>query len=164
MDINITTSNPTLTFSYIGYVAQEILVGSQKVVNLTMKEDINQLDEIVLIDYGYGKVKKNDMTGSVASISSTELAKIPVSSAAEAISGRLPGVNVTASDGEPGAEIRIRVRGGGSITQDNSPLYVVDGFIVSSITDIPPSDIASIDVLKDAYAVRRNGFYKRKDL
>ena len=150
--INITTSNPTLTFSYIGYVAQEILVGSQKVVNLTMKEDINQLDEIVLIDYGYGKVKKNDMTGSVASISSTELAKIPVSSAAEAISGRLPGVNVTTSDGEPGAEIRIRVRGGGSITQDNSPLYVVDGFIVSSITDIPPSDIASIDVLKDAAA------------
>ena len=150
--ITLTTSNPTLTFTYIGFVPQEILVGTQKVINLTMQEDLNQLDEIVLIDYGYGKVKKNDMTGSVASVSSAELAKIPVSSAAEAISGRLPGVNVTTSDGEPGAEIRIRVRGGGSITQDNSPLYVVDGFIVSSITDIPPSDISSIDVLKDAAA------------
>ncbi len=127
-------------------------VGTQDQINVSLEEDLNQLDEVILVDYGYGKVQRENMTGSVASISSAELAKIPVSSAAEALSGRLPGVNVTTADGEPGAEIQIRVRGGGSITQDNSPLYVVDGFIVSTISDIPPADILSIDILKDAAA------------
>ncbi|TRZ43811.1 TonB-dependent receptor [Robertkochia solimangrovi] len=150
--LTVTDSDAVLIFSYIGYVPQEVQVKDQTTFNITLVGDVNQLDEVVLIDYGYGKVKKSDMTGSVASMSSKELNKIPVASAAEALSGRLPGVNVTTSDGEPGADIRIRVRGGGSITQDNAPLYVVDGFIVSSINDIPPSDIQSIDVLKDAAA------------
>ncbi|WP_370479150.1 SusC/RagA family TonB-linked outer membrane protein [Tamlana flava] len=144
--------NATLVFSYLGYITQEVPVSNQSTINVTMEEDITSLDEIVIVDYGYGKVRKDDMTGSTASISSKELAKIPVANAAEALSGRLPGVNVTTADGEPGADIRIRVRGGGSITQDNSPLYVVDGFIVDNINDIPPNDIASIDVLKDASA------------
>ena len=151
---NITVSNPsaTLIFSYIGYVTKEVAVNDQSEINVSLEADVNQLDEVVLIDYGYGKVKRQDMTGSVATMSAKEISKIPVSSAAEALSGRLPGVNVTTADGEPGADIKIRVRGGGSITQDNSPLYVVDGFIVSSINDIPPNDIANIDVLKDAAA------------
>jgi outer membrane receptor protein involved in Fe transport len=76
--------------------------------------------------------------------------KIPLSSAAEAMTGRLAGVQVSTTDGAPGAEIVIRVRGGGSVTQDNSPLFIVDGFPVSSINDIAPTDIASIDILKDA--------------
>jgi len=146
------SSDAVLVFSYVGYTTQEIPVNNKTTINVVMKEDIMALDEVVIVDYGYGKVRKDDMTGSTASISSAELAKIPVASTAEALSGRLPGVNVTTADGEPGADVRIRVRGGGSITQDNSPLYVVDGFIVSDINDIPPNDIASIDVLKDAAA------------
>lgn len=145
-------SNATLIFSYIGYKTQEVAVNNQSTVNITLEVDISQLDEIVIVDYGYGKVKKADMTGATASISSRELAAIPISSAAEALSGRLPGVNVTTADGEPGSSIRIRVRGGGSLSQDNSPLFVVDGFIVGGIDDIPVNDIASMDVLKDAAA------------
>ena len=150
--IHVSGPESVLVFSYIGYASKEVVVGNQTTINVVLQEDINQLDEVVLIDYGYGKVKQSDMTGSVATMSSSEIAKIPVASAAEVLSGRLPGVNVTTADGEPGAEIRIRIRGGGSITQDNSPLFVVDGFIVSSITDVPPNDIQSIDVLKDAAA------------
>ncbi|WP_342154740.1 SusC/RagA family TonB-linked outer membrane protein [Joostella sp. CR20] len=150
--ITVSSPNATLVYSYIGFVTKEVAVNDQPEINVSLDPDVNQLDEVVLIDYGYGKVKREDMTGSVATMSAKEISKIPVSNAAEALAGRLPGVNVTTADGEPGAEIKIRVRGGGSITQDNSPLYVVDGFIVSSINDIPPNDIASIDVLKDAAA------------
>ncbi len=141
-----------LVFSYVGYKTQEVPVGNNATIDVVLLEDITSLDEVVIVDYGYGKVRKADMTGSTASISSKELVKIPVTGAAEALVGRLPGVNVTTTDGEPGADIRIRVRGGGSITQDNSPLYVVDGFIVNDINDIPLNDVASIDVLKDAAA------------
>ncbi|MFG6685812.1 SusC/RagA family TonB-linked outer membrane protein [Mariniflexile sp. HNIBRBA6329] len=150
--LNNVASNATIVFSYIGYKSQEVAVNNRTSINITLETDVSQLDEIVLIDYGYGKVKKADMTGSSASIGSKELSTIPISSAAEALSGRLPGVNVTSADGEPGAEIRIRVRGGTSLSQDNSPLFVVDGFIVGGIDNIPVNDIASIDVLKDAAA------------
>lgn len=142
----------TLVFSFVGMETQEITVGSQTSYNIVMKEDITQLDEVQIVDVGYGTVKREDLTGSVSSISAETLQKIPVASTAEAITGRLAGVRVLTTDGSPDAEIVIRVRGGGSVTQDNSPLYVVDGFIVGSIRDIPPSDIASIDVLKDAAA------------
>lgn len=141
-----------IVFSYIGMKTQEINVENQSNIQVILEEDAQLLQEIVVVDYGYGQVKKTDMTGSVASISAETLKKIPVASAAEAITGRLPGVRVQTTDGSPDAEIVIRVRGGGSITQDNSPLYVVDGFIMESIRDIPPTDIASIDVLKDAAA------------
>lgn len=144
------SSNDTLVFSYIGFAPQEIRVGNQTVINVTLTTDANLLDEVVVV--GYGTVKKSDLTGSVASLSGTQISKIPITSAAQAITGRLPGVNVLTTDGSPDAEVVIRVRGGGSITQDNSPLYVVDGFIVNSIRDIPPSDIESINVLKDAAA------------
>ncbi|AXP80128.1 TonB-dependent Receptor Plug Domain protein [Mariniflexile rhizosphaerae] len=150
--LNNVAPNATIVFSYIGYKTQEVAVNNRTSINVTLATDVSQLDEIVIVDYGYGKVRKADMTGSSASISSKELSTIPISSAAEALSGRLPGVNVTSSDGEPGAEIRIRVRGGTSLSQDNSPLFVVDGFIVGGIDNIPVNDIASIDVLKDAAA------------
>ncbi|MCB9274189.1 MAG: TonB-dependent receptor [Lewinellaceae bacterium] len=140
----------TLLFSYVGYTTQEIPVANRSTINVDLASDTQILDEVVVI--GYGTVKKTDLTGSVATLSGNKLEKIPVASAAQAITGRLPGVNVLTTDGSPDAEIVIRVRGGGSITQDNSPLYVVDGFIVSSIRDIPPSDIESISVLKDASA------------
>lgn len=142
--------NATLLFSFIGYSAQEIKVGSQAEINVALESSTTQLDEVVAI--GYGTARRRDLTGSVASVSSEQLEKIPVANAAEAIKGRLPGVNIITTDGSPDAEIVVRVRGGGSVTQDNSPLYVVDGFIVESIRDIPPNDIASINVLKDAAA------------
>jgi len=150
--IEVPSPETTLKFSYIGYVSEEIVVGNQSVVNVALAPDVTTLQEIVVVDVGYGTVKRSDLTGSVSSLSGKDLAKIPVASAAEAITGRMPGVSVLTTDGSPDAEVVIRVRGGGSITQDNSPLYVVDGFIVSSIRDIPPTDIVSIDVLKDAAA------------
>ncbi|WNH11210.1 SusC/RagA family TonB-linked outer membrane protein [Thalassobellus suaedae] len=150
--LNNVASNAVLVFSYIGYKTQEVPVNNQKSINITLETDVSQLDEIVIVNYGYGKVKKTDMTGASASINSKELLKIPVSSASEAISGRLPGVNITTADGEPGSAIRIRVRGGTSLSQDNNPLIIVDGFIVGSMEDVPVNDIESITVLKDASA------------
>lgn len=142
----------TLSFSFIGYETIRQEVGGQSVVDISLPVDIQALDEVVIVDYGYGSMKKTDNTGSVATISGSELQKIPVASTAQALTGRLPGVNILTTDGSPDAEVVIRVRGGGSITQDNSPLFVVDGFIVNSIRDVPPSDIESITVLKDAAA------------
>lgn len=144
------SGNETLVFSFIGYTASEIPVSGKTEINVALEVESTQLDEIVAV--GYGTARRKDLTGSVASISGQELQKIPMANAAEAIKGRLPGVNIITTDGSPDAEVVIRVRGGGSVTQDNSPLYVVDGFIVGSIRDIPPTDIASITVLKDAAA------------
>lgn len=148
-EINAST-NDTLVFSYIGFIQQEVRVGDSPRIDVVLSPDDNVLDEVVVI--GYGTTKKSDLTGSVASLSGTQISKIPITSAAQAITGRLPGVNVLTTDGSPDAEVVIRVRGGGSITQDNSPLYVVDGFIVNTIRDVPPTDIESINVLKDAAA------------
>lgn len=145
--LNDLPNNAVLLFSFVGMKPQEIPV-SKAVINVTLEEETIGLEEVVAI--GYGTVKKRDITGSVASVKGDDLQAIPVATAAEAITGRMAGVQVTATDGAPDAEIRIRVRGGGSITQDNTPLFIVDGFPVSTISDIPPSDIESIDVLKDA--------------
>ncbi|WP_215223718.1 SusC/RagA family TonB-linked outer membrane protein [Echinicola shivajiensis] len=150
--LSVDDPNGTLIFSSIGMIKQEIAIEGRNTIDVTMEMDVAQLDVVEVVDYGYGTVKRTDMTGSVASMSGKELAKIPVASAAQAITGRLPGVNVLTTDGSPDAEVVIRVRGGGSVTQDNAPLYVVDGFIVGSIRDIPPTDIETITVLKDAAA------------
>jgi len=99
---------------------------------------------------GYGTMKRKDLIGSVTSITGNELKDIPVTSAISALTGRLAGVSITTSEGGPDAKTSILVRGAGSITGDNSPLYIVDGMSVSSISDISTADIASIDVLKDA--------------
>ncbi|MDR3218001.1 MAG: TonB-dependent receptor [Dysgonamonadaceae bacterium] len=133
--------------SYLGYVTQTI-TATDRVLNIVLKEDTKTLDEVVVV--GYGTQKRRDLTGSVSSVSASQLRDIPVTSAAQAITGRMAGVQVTQTEGSPDAEIKIRIRGGGSLTQDNSPLYIVDGFPVDNINDIAPTDIASIDVLKDA--------------
>lgn len=138
----------TLVFSYIGMKTQEISIQGKKSINVTMSDDSQALDEVVVI--GYGTVAKKDLTGSVASVSAKELAVVPVSNVSEALTGKMPGVSITTTEGSPDAEVKIRVRGGGSLSQDNSPLYIVDGFPVASISDIASSDIQSIDVLKDA--------------
>lgn len=142
------TSNAILIFSYVGMETQEVSISEKKVINVVMKEESTNLDEIVVI--GYGTTKRKDLTGSVSSISMEDLKDIPATSALQAMAGRLAGVNVTVTEGSPDADIKVRIRGGSSITQDNSPLFIVDGFQVSSINDIPPGDIESIDVLKDA--------------
>lgn len=142
------SGSDVLIYSFIGYTSQEIPVNEKTEINVELESSSIGLDEVVAI--GYGVVKKRDITGSVSSVKGEDLAAIPVATAAEAITGRMAGVQVTTTDGAPDAEIRIRVRGGGSITQDNSPLFIVDGFPVPTISDIPPSDIESIDVLKDA--------------
>jgi TonB-dependent starch-binding outer membrane protein SusC len=150
--LNNAPSDGTLVFSFVGYKTQEVPLNGRTTLDVGLEADITALDEITVVSDGYGTIQRADVTGSVASISADDLQKIPVASAAQALTGRLPGVSVTTVDGSPDADIVIRVRGGGSITQDNSPLYVVDGFIVNSIRDIPPTDIQSIDVLKDAAA------------
>ncbi|MDL2282298.1 TonB-dependent receptor [Parabacteroides sp. OttesenSCG-928-G06] len=141
-------SNATLLISYVGMKSQELAVNGRTEINIVLQDDATALEEVVVI--GYGTAKRKDLTGSVASVGADALAAIPVASAMEAISGKMAGVQVSATEGSPDAEMKIRVRGGGSITGDNSPLFIVDGFPVNSISDIPPSDIESIDVLKDA--------------
>ena len=140
----------TLVFSMIGMSTKKVLIGDDLVVNVVLEEDSNFLDETVVI--GYATVKRRDLMGSVSSVDNKTLTQVPVASVTEALSGRMAGVQVTTTEGDPDAEIKIRVRGGGSITQDSSPLYIVDGFPVESISDIPASDIQSIDVLKDAFS------------
>jgi len=137
-----------LVFNYTGYVEQTQVLGTARTVNITLHPSENNLNDIVVI--GYGTVKRKDLTGSVASVSGKDIAAVPVANAAQALQGKLPGVSVTSQDGRPGADISIRVRGGGSISQSNEPLYIVDGFPVSSISDIPGDQIQSVDVLKDA--------------
>ncbi|MBZ4676363.1 MAG: SusC/RagA family TonB-linked outer membrane protein [Anaerophaga sp.] len=140
--------NDVLVFRFIGFADQEVPLNGRTNIDVQMEEEVIGLDEVVAI--GYGTVRKRDLTGSVASVSGDNLQDIPVTTTAEAITGKLAGVQITTTEGSPDAEINIRVRGGGSITGDNTPLLIVDGFPVESISDIAPSDIESIDVLKDA--------------
>jgi TonB-linked SusC/RagA family outer membrane protein len=141
-------SKGILQFSYIGYKTVETSVNGKTTLNISLKEESNQLEEIVVV--GYGTAKRKDLTGSVVSVKGKDLAAYPVANVATAMQGKVAGVAVTAVDGRPDAKVSIRVRGGGSITQSNDPLFIVDGFPVSNINDIPASQIASIDVLKDA--------------
>ena len=141
-------SSDILVFSYIGCVTQEIKVGNQTQFDVTLNDDSQALEEVVVI--GYGTVKRKDLTGSVTSVGADKLAAVPVASATEALTGKMAGVQITTTEGSPDAEMKIRVRGGGSITGDNTPLFIVDGFPVETISDIPASDIEDMTVLKDA--------------
>ncbi|WP_187263731.1 SusC/RagA family TonB-linked outer membrane protein [Pontibacter beigongshangensis] len=147
-ELKAPAGNATLVFTFVGYRSQELAINNRSTVNVTLDPDSKALDEVVVI--GYGTTKRKDLTGSVASIDAEKLKDIPAVSVLQAISGRLAGVNITIPEGSPDADVKVRVRGGGSITQDNSPLYIVDGFQVSNINDIPVGDIETIDVLKDA--------------
>ncbi|MEO7310230.1 MAG: TonB-dependent receptor [Chitinophagaceae bacterium] len=141
----------TLLFSFSGFVNKEIAVNNKTVINTKMDTDTKSLDDVVVI--GYQTVKRKDLLASVSSVGAKELKDIPINSAAEALNGRLAGVTATTAEGSPDAEVRVRVRGGMSISQDNSPLYIVDGVQVESgLSTISPQDIQSIDVLKDAAA------------
>jgi TonB-dependent starch-binding outer membrane protein SusC len=144
-------NDATLSISFIGMKPLEVVVGSQTDFNLKMESDISELDEIVII--GYGEVDRRDLASSVSSIQAKQLKDLPINSAAQALSGRLAGVQVTTAEGSPDADVQIRVRGGMSITGDNSPLYVVDGIQVeNALSVLSPQDIEAISVLKDASA------------
>jgi len=144
-------SKDVLVFSYVGMTTQEVKVNGQKTINVTLKADAVMLDEVVAI--GYATVKRKDLTGSVASVGSQELSKVPVSDVTQALSGRMAGVMVQQSEGAPGASISVRVRGGISITQSNEPLYIIDGFpSEDGMSSLDPAEIETIDVLKDASA------------
>ena len=137
--------NAILVVTYIGYFTKEVKTGQNLVV--VLEEDEEVLDEVVVI--GYQTIKRKDLTGSVASVSGKQLAAMPVANAAQALQGKLAGVNVMSQDGRPDAEVSIRVRGGGSISQSNEPLILIDG-VSGSLNEISTDQIESIDVLKDA--------------
>ncbi|EAS18587.1 outer membrane protein [Flavobacteria bacterium BBFL7] len=139
----------TIVYSYVGYATIEMPVNNQSVINVTLKEDLALLDQIVVV--GYGGVKKSDITGSVSSVSSKELSAFPVLDAAQALQGRAAGVVVQSNNGgEPGAPISIQIRGNTSINASSSPLIVVDGFMGATMPQA--ADIESMEILKDASA------------
>jgi TonB-linked SusC/RagA family outer membrane protein len=146
--LKLTNPKAVLSFSFIGFKSVDASTDGKSKVNVTMSEDSNNLNEVVVI--GYGTSKKSDLTGAVSTISGNDLKKVPLANVAEALTGRIAGVQVTSSEGSPDADIRIRVRGGGSLTQDASPLIIVDGFPINNMNDISSSDIETMTVLKDA--------------
>lgn len=140
-----------LVFSFIGMKTQEIPVNGRQHIDVVLQPDNQVLDEVVVI--GYGTSKRSDLTGSVVSVKSDELMQTPTSDVSQALAGRVAGVQVMQSEGEPGSSISIRVRGGISITQSNEPLYVIDGFpSEDGMNSLDPAEIETIDILKDASA------------
>ena len=144
-------SNATIAFSYVGYVTQEVNVGGRSTINVTLKEDNTTLNDVVVI--GYGTMKKSDISGSVASVNTAEMMKRAPTNIAQGLQGAAPGVIVTMQDGAPDANAAVRIRGVATINGNASPLYVVDGIQVGTNANfINPSDIESIEILKDASA------------
>src|SRR5689334_8723163 len=148
--ITVDSKATALVFTHTTFTAFETPISSTT-VNAELSPAIKSIDDVVII--GYQTVKRKDLLASVSSISAKDLKDIPINSAAEALNGRLAGVTATTAEGSPDATIRIRVRGGMSITQDNNPLFIVDGVQVeNALNTLSPQDIQSIDVLKDAAA------------
>ncbi len=148
--ISVNNSKSIIVISSVGFLNKDVTVGNNKIINVTLSEDLIGLKEVVVI--GYGQVNRKDLTGSISSVNIDELNKAPVKSFEDALAGRVTGVQVTSPDGTPGAAPTISIRGNNSVTQDNSPLYVIDGFPIENFNSnsINPSDIESIDILKDA--------------
>ena len=146
-------SSDVLEFSLLGYTQQEALVGTRTKIDVTMAEDSKEIDAVV-IEVGYGEQRKKDVSGSVGVVKVTDLIKAPVTSFDQALQGRVAGVNVSSSDGQPGTDFNIVIRGTNSLTQDNSPLYVIDGFPIENFSNaaLNPEDIESMTILKDASA------------
>ncbi|ASV29754.1 SusC/RagA family TonB-linked outer membrane protein [Maribacter cobaltidurans] len=149
----------TLQISYLGYTPKEITVGNNNTIDVQLEPDATQLDDVVVI--GYGTQKRSDVTGAIASVKSEDFNKGVVTNPGELLQGKMAGVNITANSGEPGASQNVIIRGIGSLRSGTQPLYVVDGFLLDNSSNgvatnplnfLNPSDIASIDVLKDASA------------
>lgn len=144
--LQVMDGNSVLVFSFIGYTSQEVAVGNQTTIDVTLQADLRTLSEVVVV--GYGTVKKSDLTGAVSSVKSQDIAAYPAIDAVQALQGRAAGVNVTSNNGAPGSTIKVRIRGGTSINASSDPIFVVDGLVGGTLP--PPEDIESIEVLKDA--------------
>ena len=142
-------ANATVEFSYIGYVQQSVNIGNRNRLDIILSEDTQKLDEVVIV--GYGSFKKRDLTGAITQVKGDEIANLPLRSAADALQGKAAGVTITASSGSPGSLGDVRIRGVGTIN-NNNPLYVVDGLPQDDIGWLNARDIESIEVLKDASA------------
>ena len=147
--IEVDSDEDVLVFSYVGYVSQEVEVGSRSVIDISLPLDIRALDEIVVI--GYGSQRESDLTSAISTIKSEEIVKVPTSQAMQALQGKVAGLQVVSS-GAPGASPTVRVRGIGSFEGNAEPLYVVDGMFFDNIDFLNPNDIETISVLKDASA------------
>jgi len=123
--INVPNDDMTLVFSFIGYATQEIVVGSQRTINVTLREDVRAIEEVVVV--GYGTIRKKDVTGSVSNVKSEDLMQRPATSLTQSIAGRMSGVSVSTNSGRPGGNQIIRIRGYSSIQATNEPLYIIDG-------------------------------------
>lgn len=153
---NYTLSNipvdATMQFSFVGMRMQEVAVGNNSTINVTLEDESIGIDEVVAV--GYGTMKKSDLTGAISSISAEELNTIQASNVLEQAQGKLAGVDIVSSNGTPGSDQNIRIRGNRSITANNNPLFVVDGIpTTQGINDFNPNDIESMEILKDASAV-----------
>lgn len=169
--VNAPAGSVVLVFSYIGYVTEEVPLNGQTTVNVTLLPDLKSLSEVVVV--GYGTVKKSDLTGSVSSVKAAELTQTPIANLVQGLQGRAAGVQITQNSGAPGGNISIRIRGNNSLTGSNEPLYVIDGIPIGSggdvarggvgfgntagnvqnpLSSLNPSDIESIEILKDASA------------
>lgn len=151
--LSVPDANSILAFSYIGYDKKELKASRNQIMKVVLSENAKSLEEVVVI--GYGDVKKKDNTGVVANVDVSEIQKAPVMSFDQALAGRVAGVNVSSSEGTPGGTMNIVIRGANSITQDNSPLYVIDGFPVEDpaiASTLNSNDIESLTILKDASA------------
>ncbi|MEM9917255.1 MAG: TonB-dependent receptor [Bacteroidota bacterium] len=164
--LELPDGDQTLLFSYTGYVTKSVPVNGKTTIDILLEENASTLDEVVVV--GYGKVSRRDLTGSVATVKGEDLTKVQSISFEQGLAARAPGVQVTSTEGGPGAGVKIRIRGGTSINAKNDPLYVIDGFPISGesqatnvglgnsssspLASIDPSDIESIEILKDASA------------
>lgn len=150
--IQIPDENAVLVFSFVGFITQEVLVGSRTNLEIKLMVDEKDLEELVVV--GYGTQKKSDLTGSISSVSSEEIRAFPATNVLQALAGRAAGVHITQNTGEPGGSMSVRIRGTNSIQGSNEPLYVVDGFPISGSnpTILNNLDIESIEILKDASA------------
>lgn len=138
----------TLVFSFIGYESQTVAIGNRSVIEVKLTQESRSLGELVVV--GYGTQKKTDVTGALSVVSTREFSQQPVTRLDQVLQGRAAGVQVTQSNGAPGGDSRVRVRGANSVLGNNDPLYVIDGFVGANYNLLNPNDIESLQVLKDA--------------
>lgn len=148
--IDVPSGDAVLIFSFIGYLSQEVPVGQRSTIDISLSPDVQSLDEVVVV--GYGEMKKSDLTGAVSSVSNADIIRTAPIQAAGAMQGQVAGVNILKTNGKPGDDFAIDIRGINSIGKGNEPLVVIDGVMGGSLNALNPADIEKIDVLKDASA------------
>lgn len=146
--LTVPTEKAVLVFSYIGYTSQEVAAGVQSNINVTLREDAQALDEVIVV--GYGVVKKRDLVGSIASVKKEDIVAVPTGNVLESMQGKIAGLDMTRSSGGLGSPLNFTVRGNRSLTANNAPLILVDGIAYGADLTINPNDVESIEVLKDA--------------